>query len=127
MKGPDQPFSTDAATPEQMSASLRTLTAALIGGSLAAVAGIIHQIITRYPVNHVGYDIRQLYLLAGIAIAAGALLLKRRSEPTWLAMSCLLAGGGLAAAILLAHVLNLLVEYESWGSRHLPAPFQITW
>ncbi len=127
MKGPDQRFSTDAATPVQMSASLRTLTAGLVGGSLAAVAGIAHQVITRYPVNHVAYDIRQFYLLAGMAFVAGAVLIKRRSKPAWLPLSSLLAGGVLAAAILLADVLNLLVEHQTWCGRHLPAPFEITW
>jgi hypothetical protein len=80
-------------------------------------AALLIQSAQRAPVNHVGYDIRLLYLLPLIHLAAVVLPGPVRMG---LRLAHLVPILGLAGMLFLFDRSNLLVQYDLWVKRGMP-------
>jgi hypothetical protein len=97
-------------------------TTALMWSALGADAliwlVIAHRVL-RYPVNHWGFDVRWLAVVFVVQVTAAVVV--RRGAPRTLVAS-VIAAGVLAAAGSWALVeWNVLVPYELWLKRGMPA------
>ena len=99
---------------------LTAMVAAVLGGTITIVGVVIA---TRYPANHVGFDVRWLYGLAGVGVLWCAFVWLTRAAPGWLIVAVVVLSAGLVGVVLAADGLNLFVEYETWLKRGMPGPF----
>ncbi len=100
---------------------LNVLTIMLAWSATLVCTIALVEVLRRIPCNHVGYDIRDLYLpciMLGLWGVAGLVLLKlwKASSIAAISAACILA-----AQVFIFDRFNLLVEYEEWLSRGMPA------
>lgn len=87
----------------------------------AAILFLIQQILKRYPINHVGYEPRNVGFVLLIGMAAAIGLWRHNREYFWMVvLSSLFVGFTLGTA----DTLNLLMEHGRWCQRGMPGPFQ---
>jgi len=87
------------------------------------VMTILAEIIYRWPVNHVAYDIKWLLLFCALSFVI-AVKHALGDVPTHKRLSCLfIAGVAILALILviIADRCNFMVAYEAWLKRGMPS------
>jgi hypothetical protein len=87
---------------------------------LAIGAVLAREAVVRYPVNHVGFDIRGTW---AVCLIAPLVALRWRLRP-WMVALIVVVSGLLALEVFVFDHFNVLVQYERWCDRGMPAAWQ---
>lgn len=93
--------------------------------STSSLVWLCTEVVRRHPVNHAGFSPWLLLIIPSVALAIdlGRTMLERRTRrmSTIIVASWALTG----AALIVTDRCNVLVEYETWIQRGMPAAWQI--
>jgi len=106
-----------------MNKYLKALTMISICAGGLCLITIVFLVAKHYPTNHIGLDVRWLYLL-GIPLAIFGIILFLWSLTSRIIASIAAATGlSLCCVLVILDHYNILVQYEEWLHRGMPLPF----
>ena len=99
------------------------LTTACVCIASATTAGLVYRVVTALPDNHIGGDIRILWVavILFLTLAIKSSLNRKLGH----AAARGLSAATLATCLWLLDHYNLLVEYEVWLGRGMPSAWQV--